>query len=245
MQARVEKMKKDTQYKSEALKYWNRETQFVRGKQRVATGFSRAKSDAYVSALYALGKGRQQQQALEVKKRELPNRFMTGDSRTSFSRTYGRSKHKEILAAQAQIESSIDTQFGRNMDAKMTKISRYRNIALARNREKLGVRPEYGAPVMMPPKGDTTMANLGIALSIAQLGLAFSDSRLKENMKQVDVSPNGYKIYEWNYKTDKNTRFRGVVAQDVVKINPMAVSIVDNYLAVNYNKIDVDLEVVS
>jgi hypothetical protein len=34
------------------------------------------------------------------------------------------------------------------------------------------------------------------------------------------------------------------MAQDVAKINPMAVGIRDNHLTVDYSKIDVDMEVV-
>ena len=72
-----------------------------------------------------------------------------------------------------------------------------------------------------------------------------SDIKLKENVEQVGVSPNGYKIYEFNYKDDfTNTRYRGAMAQDVVKKNPMAVGIEDNYLTVDYSQIDVEMEVV-
>ena len=70
-----------------------------------------------------------------------------------------------------------------------------------------------------------------------------SDIKLKENIEQIGISPQGYKIYEFNYKgfTD---RWRGAMAQDVVKKNPMAVGIRDGYLTVDYNKIDVNMEVV-
>ncbi len=90
---------------------------------------------------------------------------------------------------------------------------------------------------------------LGIGGSVAGIGSAFgwwSDIKLKENIKQVGKSPKGYKIYEWNYKVDKNTRYRGVIAQDVVKINPMAVTVMDGgYLGVYYDKVDVPMEIVS
>ena len=118
---------------------------------------------------------------------------------------------------------------------------------MAKNRAALGVRPEYGAPVMMPPRGDTTMANIGMALQFAGTAASFaalSDIRSKENIDQVGVSPEGHKIYEWNYKTNKNTRYRGVIAQDVAKINPMAVDVLPNgYLGVYYDQVDVPLEV--
>ena len=89
---------------------------------------------------------------------------------------------------------------------------------------------------------------LGIAGTGASIygAVAASDIKLKENIKQVGKSPKGYKIYEWNYKANKSTRYRGVIAQDVVKINPMAVGIINNsHLGVYYDKIDVPLEVVS
>ena len=243
------------QYQSESLKYWNREVSYKRGRQRIASGLSRARSDVYVKALHVLGDARKQQAAHEIAKMQLPSRYgdykageATSSSGVSRSRSYGQQKYKEILDKQAEIESSIDTTFGRNMDANQQKINRYNRIAGARNREKLGVRPEYGAPVFMPPKGDTTMANIGMMLQLAGTAAGFaaaSDIRYKENIDQVGKSSEGYKIYEWNYKTDKNTRYRGVIAQDVMKINPMAVDIMpDGYLGVYYDRIDVPLEVV-
>ena len=73
-------------------------------------------------------------------------------------------------------------------------------------------------------------------------GLA-SDIKLKENIEEVGVSPNGHKIYEFNYKGFKE-RWRGAMAQDVVKKNPLAVGIRDGYLTVDYSKIDVNMELV-
>ena len=70
-----------------------------------------------------------------------------------------------------------------------------------------------------------------------------SDMKLKENIEEVGVSPNGHKIYEFNYKGFKD-RWRGAMAQDVVKKNPMAVGIRDGYLTIDYSKIDVNMELV-
>ena len=47
MQAKIEKMKKDTQYHSASLKYWNREASAKQRKAGLVTGLSRAKSDEY------------------------------------------------------------------------------------------------------------------------------------------------------------------------------------------------------
>ena len=74
-------------------------------------------------------------------------------------------------------------------------------------------------------------------------GFIASDIKLKENIEEVGTSPQGYKIYEFNYKGG-DVRFRGAMAQDVLQKNPMAVGIDQNYLTVDYRQIDVNMEVV-
>ena len=83
----------------------------------------------------------------------------------------------------------------------------------------------------------------GIASNPLGGGMIASDIKLKENIEEVGISPQGYKIYEFNYKGG-DVRFRGAMAQDVVQKNPMAVGIDQNYLTVDYSKIDVKMEVV-
>jgi len=112
---------------------------------------------------------------------------------------------------------------------------------------KASTLPKFGAPVYMPGKdtGGQIMGALSTGLSIASLFVKPSDIRLKENIEVVGESPQGHTIYEWNYTSTPNTRYRGVIAQDVIKINPMAVDVMRNgYLGVYYNKIDVNMEVV-
>ena len=232
-------MKKDSAYHSASLKYWNREAGVKRRIGGLTRGLSRSKSDAYSKALWVLGKGRLAQENIYKQKAKI-SRYAdrTGVSR---SNRFMASKYKELLNKQRQIESTIDNTFGRNMDIKHQAIHRNHMYHVAKNREELGARPEYGAPIMLPPKdrAGQMMANMQLALAI------MSDIKLKENIEQVSTSPNGHKIYEWNYKTDKNTRYRGVIAQEVMMIDPTAVGIRDTYLVVNYHKIDVDMEVVS
>ena len=74
-------------------------------------------------------------------------------------------------------------------------------------------------------------------------GFIASDIKLKENVQEVGISPQGYKIYEFNYKGG-DVRFRGAMAQDVLQKNPMAVGIDQNHLTVDYKQIDVNMEVV-
>ena len=74
---------------------------------------------------------------------------------------------------------------------------------------------------------------------------AFKFYGLKSDIKTLD----GSKVYDMRgvsfTKKDSGKEGSGVIAQDVVKINPMAVDIKHNYLTVDYSKIDVDLEVLS
>ena len=252
MQAKIEKMKKDSQYHSESLKYWNRETAYTRGKSRIARGLSRAKSDAYASALHAYGTANRMKVGLEMEKAAIQSAAgavtAKGESRSD---RYGRNARLQLLNQAAKIDNTLDHTFGQHLAGVEKKIQRQYLRHTATNRNALGVTPEYGMPVMMPPKGNKTMANLQMGLGILSTGLSFaalapaSDIRLKENIEQIGESPQGHNIYEWNYTFDKNTRYRGAIAQDVVKINPMAVGIRDNYLTVDYSKIDVDMEVVS
>ena len=53
----------------------------------------------------------------------------------------------------------------------------------------------------------------------------------------------GYKIYEFNYKND-DTRYRGAMAQDVITKLPEAIGVRDGYLYVDYDMIDISMEVI-
>ena len=74
-------------------------------------------------------------------------------------------------------------------------------------------------------------------------GAMRSDIRLKENINEVGLSKSGFKIYEFNYKND-GTRYRGAMAQDVMTKLPEAIETHDEYLYVNYDMIDINMEVI-
>lgn len=68
---------------------------------------------------------------------------------------------------------------------------------------------------------------------------AFSDPRLKKNIKPEGVE-NDYNIYSFEYIADPdNKRFIGVMADEVQATNPDAVIEIGGYLAVDYDKIGV------
>ena len=107
-----------------------------------------------------------------------------------------------------------------------------------------GLGPGAGPTAPLGPLGNPmsqfTSMSTGIPTGVFA---SASDIKLKENIEEVGVSPNGHKIYEFNYKGFKE-RWRGAMAQDVVKKNPLAVGIRDGYLTVDYSKIDVNMELV-
>ena len=117
-----------------------------------------------------------------------------------------------------------------------------------------GPKPVHGA--MSDPNAAYNMqmgntyagiaSSLGGGLTSMAPGIASwleSDIELKENIEQVGTSPSGLNIYEWNYIGETN-RHRGVMAQDLLaKGRQDAVVEMDNgYLAVDYRKLDVNMQ---
>ena len=236
-QARAQAAAKDARYKSDALKFFNREVTLERTQQQNIIGLSKDQSDAYAQALATQGKGRR---TVEDAAKAYFTKMQSDEG--GRSRRFGKLRYLELLQKNADVEATVQNVFGRNMAYSQEGIKRVFQAKQASAREALGIRPEYGAPVMMPPSNRLGGA-LQIASQVAGIVSAFSDINLKENIEEVGVSPDGYKIYEFNYKGFKD-RWRGAMAQDVVKTNPMAVGIRDGYLTLDYSKIDVNMELV-
>jgi len=76
------------------------------------------------------------------------------------------------------------------------------------------------------------------------LSLLMSDVRLKENINKTGVSKSGIPIYTFSYKNDDQV-WSGTMAQDLLEIGrDDAVLLMDSgYYAVDYNAIDVDMEI--
>src|SRR5207244_4576875 len=71
------------------------------------------------------------------------------------------------------------------------------------------------------------------------VGSYFSDEALKWNIARVGISPSGIPIYEFSFKNDPmQRRFRGTIAQELVKTRWDAVHIDKGKLIVDYDKID-------
>jgi len=67
-----------------------------------------------------------------------------------------------------------------------------------------------------------------------------SDARLK-----TDITPmgweNGYPVYHFRYKSEPDAVYRGVMAQDIIALKPDAVMSDGEYLAVNYDKLGLEM----
>ncbi len=72
--------------------------------------------------------------------------------------------------------------------------------------------------------------------------IAMSDERLKEDIKYLGTSPQGFKKYSFKYKADPSKTYQGAMAQDLQKIKPEAVIVKDGYLAVDYSLLDIEFK---
>ena len=161
--ARQRWAEKDAKYRSESLKFWNRETSAVRGMQRAATGYSRAISNDYQRALYVQGQARKAYQAGFIKYQQTKGSVDEGGRDR-------RAKRKGLVAltrARGQLDNAVQKEFGVQMQrryrARLLKMQNFQ----AQTRQSLGIRPEYGAPVLMPPTD-----RLSGALSIASTAMS-------------------------------------------------------------------------
>lgn len=87
--------------------------------------------------------------------------------------------------------------------------------------------------------GQGMQAGASMAATLAPL--AMSDKRMKKDIKYLHTSNDGHKVYSFKYK-DGDTKYSGVMAQDVLKINPNAVALKNGMLAVYYDMIDVNMQ---
>ena len=234
-QAKQKWLDKNAKYYSSGIKYFNREAGYKKSLQDNVIGFSRATSDAYSKAVYARGSAMKQTESL------MKNYFRKQKvNQGGRARSFGRSAElMNLLFAKGQLRNKVRNQYGRNQALAYQRNLRKKQSMDAKNRKTLGFTPEYGAPVLMPPS-DRFSTFLNFGLQVASIAVGASDIKEKENITYVGSSPQGHNIWEFNY-TGHPQRYRGAMAQEVAKINPMAVGIQDGSLTVDYSKIDVDM----
>ena len=234
-QAKQRWLDKNAKYYSAGIKYFNREAGYKKSLQDNVIGFSRATSDAYSKAVYARGSAMKQTESL-MKNYFRKQKVNQGGRARSFRRS---GELMNLLFAKGQLRNKVRNQYGRNQALAYQGNLRKKQSMDAKNRKTLGFTPEYGAPVMMP-QSDRFSTFLNFGLQVGSIIAAASDIKEKENITYVGSSPQGHNIWEFNY-TGHPQRYRGAMAQEVAKINPMAVGIQDGSLTVDYSKIDVDM----
>ena len=162
-------MQKDAAYRSDEVKFANKEPQAIRGMQRVATGYSRGVSDDYQKALYTQGQGRRAYEAGYIK--YLQQKQTVDEGGKSRRRSTGK---QAILRAKGALDAASRDQFGVQMQR------RYRGRLLQMQTQQakivsnLGLPKEYGAPVMMPGS-DYLSGALSIASNVASIYSAFNE----------------------------------------------------------------------
>lgn len=86
--------------------------------------------------------------------------------------------------------------------------------------------------------GSSLWSKIGGSI-VGALGGPISDMRLKENIKYLGKE-NGHKMYEFSYIGNPR-KFRGVMAQDLLKYKPEAVIPVGDILTVDYSLLGVEM----
>ena len=99
-----------------------------------------------------------------------------------------------------------------------------------------------GARSAINPWASALSGGMQGAMGAASMMSSFmSDRRMKKDIKYLHTSNDGHKVYSFKYK-DGDTKYSGVMAQDVLKINPNAVTLKNGMFAVYYDMIDVDMQ---
>lgn len=95
---------------------------------------------------------------------------------------------------------------------------------------------EVCARLVAPQKG------AGDVLAGAAVAVLFSDRRLKTNVVLRETLANGLRIFEFSYRSF-TSRWRGVMAQDVLQSHPEAVSTDESgYLMVDYRRLGISMQ---
>ena len=91
-----------------------------------------------------------------------------------------------------------------------------------------------------PPPAEFPMISRLLS-KIGGEGPTFSDIRLKTDIRQVGTTAHNLPLYTFRY-IGKDGQYEGVMAQDVLKVMPIAVSVgEDGYYRVNYDMLGIEM----
>ena len=244
--ARVENNRRHAEFNADSIKQWNKESSFkdnittIRGlgRSRDLADFQEFTKNAEGQAL--LGKENLARQYFQNQKTNEGNR----------STRFGGKASSDYFAKIAKIDRKM-YQLATVGESKIqTKIGRRQDAMIKQQHANLGMGPQFGMPTMLPPKdrAGQLMNSLSFGLNMATgiMGLfPASDVRLKDNIKKIGQSIDGYNIYKFRY-LDSTKEFIGVMAQEVQAKKPEAVVELNNgFYGVDYSQLDVDFKEVA
>ena len=240
--ARQENNKRIQKYYSDGIKQWNKEVDF---KDNINTilglGASRSRSDFDAFALSEQGKGlldkenaaRKYFQQAAVNEGGRSKNFRGSQKSAYFAKLAEVDRKQYALATVGEAKAE-------------TKIQRGLQEQLRTNRTNLGFDPQFGPPTMLPPKdrAGQFMNTVSFGMSVISPFIG-SDVRIKDNIKKIGTSIEGYNIYKFRYN-NSTQEYIGVMAQEVQRKKPEAVAKLDNdtYM-VDYSQIDVEFREVA
>ena len=174
--AQAQWMRKDAEYQSQSLKYWNRETGAQRGIELAATGFSRSTSNDYQRALHVAGQARKTYETAFTK--YLRSKGSVDEGGRARRRNTGMT---DLIRARGALDNAVANEFGPNMQRRYRARLLKMQSVQAKARQGLGIRPEYGAPVLQAPTDRLTGA-LDIAGKIVSIasGMGFDGFKAKD-----------------------------------------------------------------
>jgi hypothetical protein len=151
-----------------------------------------------------------------------------GQGAEQFNRASNLNFEKQTMAEQALGQAKQDFFYNRD---------RNRMALINTGASLLGQQINAGA--QMGVAAINQMPSVSDVASIAKLA---SDIRLKENIN-FERQEKGLNIYSFNYKTDKDKRYEGVMAQEVIETHPEAVIIdEDGYYKVFYSMLGIEMK---
>jgi hypothetical protein len=134
---------------------------------------------------------------------------------------------------QQQAQAELDAQMQRWKEADMIDWTRLGALQAAAQ----GAAGPYGMSTQTQTQPFNPMGILG-----AIGGMFMSDRRMKTNIIRYGADPRGFNYYEFEYKATPGTRWRGVMADEVEKVDPAAVIDLGTYKAVNYDRLGLKME---
>jgi len=240
--ARQENKKRITKYYSDGIKQWNKEVDF---KDNINTilglGASRSRSDFDAFALSEQGKGLLDKE--NAAKKYFQQAAVNEGGR---SRNFKGSQKSAYFAKLAEVDRKQYALATVGEAKAETKIQRGLQEQLRTNRTNLGFDPQFGPPTMLPPKdrAGQFMNTVSFGMSVISPFIG-SDVRIKDNIKKIGTSIEGYNIYKFRYN-NSTQEYIGVMAQEVQRKKPEAVAkLDDDTYMVDYSQIDVEFREVA